>query len=125
MLDIKPISGVHIYRGDFRSIDILNDIANLSSNRPPDVIISDMLMNTSGITSADHYRSVELVLDALDLCKDILKYNGTFLAKYLPGSDEKDLIQEIKNVFQEYKLMKPKASRSESSEIYVLCMKKK
>lgn len=70
---------------------------------------------------------MELVHDALEFTApdSVLKHNGSFLAKYLRGSDEQELIQVLKERFTEVKIIKPKASRQESKEMYVLALNKK
>jgi 23S rRNA (uridine2552-2'-O)-methyltransferase len=123
-LPIEPINGVHIYQGDFRSPSIINSITTIAPNRRIDVVLSDMLMNTSGISSADHSRSIDLVINALELAQELLRPGGSFLAKFLRGSDDKYLVDECGKVFSSTKLVKPKSSRSESAEIYILCLKK-
>ena len=86
-----------------------------------------MLHNTTGDKSRDHFLSMELVLDALEFTSpnSVLKRKGSFLAKYLRGSDEQDLIDEVKERFNVCKIIKPKASRQESKEMYILGMDKK
>ena len=86
-----------------------------------------MLHNTTGDKSRDHFLSVELVQDVLSFITpdDVLKPSGNLLTKYLQGGEEKDLIDEFKERFNNVKLVKPKASRSESKEMYILGMNKK
>ena len=83
-----------------------------------------MLQNVSGQHDVDHFRSIELSLTALEFCSRNVKPGGTFLCKFLRGSDDKELLDETKKIFSEIKLVKPKASRSESTEIYLLARKK-
>jgi 23S rRNA U2552 (ribose-2'-O)-methylase RlmE/FtsJ len=87
-------------------------------------ILSDMLQNVSGQHDVDHCRSVELSLTALEFCVHSLKPGGTFLCKFLRGRDDKELVSETEKHFGDVRLVKPKASRSESSEIYLLARKK-
>jgi 23S rRNA U2552 (ribose-2'-O)-methylase RlmE/FtsJ len=87
-------------------------------------ILSDMLQNVSGQHDVDHCRSVELSLTALEFCVHSLKPGGSFLCKFLRGRDDKELVFETEKHFGDVRLVKPKASRSESSEIYLLARKK-
>lgn len=88
---------------------------------------SDMLHNTTGDKSRDHFLSMDLVHEALEFTSSnaVLKPRGSFLAKYLRGSDEQDLVSEVKERFHTCKIIKPKASRMESKEMYILGMNKK
>ena len=83
-----------------------------------------MLQNVSGQHDVDHYRSIELSLTALSFCAQNLKHGGSFVCKFLRGSDDKELLQEAKRYFEDVKVVKPKASRNESAEIYLLARKK-
>jgi 23S rRNA U2552 (ribose-2'-O)-methylase RlmE/FtsJ len=104
------------------------------------VIVSDRLQNTSGDTDRDHFLSMELTHSILDFCsssgtgtgarageegrgRGMLKRNGSVLMKYLRGSDEKELTLRIQEMFQEHRVVKSKASRQESREVYLLCLK--
>lgn len=83
-----------------------------------------MLQNVSGQHDVDHCRSIELSLTALAFCEHSLKPGGSFLCKFLRGRDDKDLISEAEKHFGDVRLVKPKASRSESTEIYLLARRK-
>lgn len=83
-----------------------------------------MLQNVSGQHDVDHCRSIELSLTALTFSVRNLKLGGSFVCKFLRGSDDKELLGEAKHFFGDVKLVKPKASRSESAEIYLLARKK-
>ncbi len=125
LLNIVEISNVHFIQGDFNDPPTKEKIATFSQNRQIDVVISDMLQNTSGIKSADHYKSIDLCLNALEFSSQHVVKNGSFLCKFLRGSDDNELIEAAKVVFNEVKIVKPKASRTESSEIYLLALRKK
>ena len=83
-----------------------------------------MLQNMSGQHDVDHFRSIELSLMALEFCSGNLKPGGSFLCKFLRGRDDKELIAEAERFFGKVHLVKPKASRSESSEMYLLARSK-
>jgi 23S rRNA (uridine2552-2'-O)-methyltransferase len=85
-----------------------------------------MLQNTTGHHSTDHFRSIELCMTVLDFAStDVLRPGGSLLCKFLRGSDDNELLGEAKELFEDVKLVKPKASRSESTEIYLLARRKK
>lgn len=89
------------------------------------VILSDMAPRTSGHRELDHLRSIALAQQALNTAIELLTENGTFFCKVFQGKDLPSFIEQCKKVFDVVKLIKPKGSRSESVEIFVLCMKKK
>ena len=84
-----------------------------------------MLENMTGQHDIDHYRSIELSMAILHFCSRSLKTGGSFLCKFLRGRDDKDLIAEASGIFESVKLVKPKASRNESTEIYLYASKKR
>ncbi len=90
-----------------------------------DVILSDMAPKTTGIRSVDSQRSLDLNLRVLQLAEEFLKPNGNILVKAFQGSKIDLLIHNYKKVFTNVKLCKPKSSRSESVEIFLLGKLKK
>ena len=91
--------------------------------RQPNVILSDMLMNTSG-TKADHHRSMELAYSVLYFANEFLAPGGNLVCKILKGEDDKELLAAFKETFKTAKFAKPEASRAESSEIYIVGLSK-
>jgi 23S rRNA (uridine2552-2'-O)-methyltransferase len=125
LLPFQRIDGVVSFQGNFLSKEIKVELQSHLNGRSIDVILSDMLQNTTGDHDRDHSSSMELTHHILDYSKNVLKKNGTFLGKYLRGSDEKEMISRVKEMFVSHKIIKPLASRQESSEIYILCQGKK
>jgi 23S rRNA (uridine2552-2'-O)-methyltransferase len=126
LLPMDPISNTIIIQGDFNDSKVQDQLFFLSDkNGKADVVLSDMLQNASGHRSSDHFRSIELCLSALDFCETCLSKGGHFLCKFLRGSDDNELTDAAREMFTDVKIVKPKASRNESSEIYLLAMKKK
>lgn len=120
LLQFPPIKNCFIIQGDIFSSDISSKIRNISKERLSNVILSDMLPNSSGHHSTDHFRSMDICFKTLEFCKIHLKPGGIFFCKYLRGQDDKELVDEAKRVFKEVIIVKPKASRTESTEIYFL-----
>lgn len=85
-----------------------------------DVVLSDMAPNTTGHRQTDHIRIIGLVEAAYDFAVEILKPNGVFLAKVFQGGTEGELLNRMKRDFTTVRHVKPKASRQESAESYVL-----
>jgi 23S rRNA (uridine2552-2'-O)-methyltransferase len=119
LLPIAPVPGVEFQVLDFldpEAPQILRDwLGGLA-----DVVLSDMAPNATGHRKTDHLRIMGLVERAAEFACEILAEGGTFLAKVLQGGTETELLTELKRRFAEVQHVKPKASRAESSELYVL-----
>ena len=88
--------------------------------RKADVVLSDLAPNVSGIWELDHVRQIELAEAALKIARGVLKPGGNVLIKVFQGELMDGLVRKVKRHFRRVKLVKPKASRSRSAEIYVL-----
>ncbi|UCD44388.1 MAG: RlmE family RNA methyltransferase [Candidatus Bathyarchaeota archaeon] len=86
-----------------------------------DVVLSDLAPNVSGVWDLDQYRQIELARAALNLAKTLLKPRGWFVVKVFQGSEYDAFLKELRKDFGFVKIEKPKASRKESAETYVLC----
>ena len=86
-----------------------------------DVVLSDMASNTSGNKELDSYRTGELCLNAMNLSKKILNYDGVFLSKLFMGSIFKEINETAKKSFKKVVIYKPLSSKKESKEIYIYC----
>lgn len=119
LLSIEPLPGV-----DFRVLDFLDpDAPQILKDwlgGPADVVLSDMAANATGHRQTDHLRIIGLVECAAEFACEVLAEGGIFLAKVLQGGTETALLAELKRQFAEVRRVKPKASRAESSELYVL-----
>jgi 23S rRNA (uridine2552-2'-O)-methyltransferase len=120
LLVMDKVGNFPVLVGDFTSMQIQAEIRSLSDGRQPTVILSDMMSNTTGNKMTDHFRSMELCFSVLDFCETNLATGGKFLCKYFRGEDEGDLVDAAKAMFSTVKLVKPKASRDESAEIFLL-----
>lgn len=121
LLDIPPIPGAHLIKGDATDPENQQKIVELLGGRP-DLFLSDMAPNTSGHASTDHMRIVLLAEMALELAFTMLNPGGHFVAKLFQGGAEKHLLEPLKQRFDVVKHAKPPASRKESSELYVVAM---
>jgi 23S rRNA (uridine2552-2'-O)-methyltransferase len=113
LLPIAPISGVTVLQGDFRE-------KVLVEGGQADVILSDVAPNLSGIGNVDQARALELTGAAIGFCRKALKPDGVFLVKAFQGEAFEELVSRLKSNFSKVKVVKPSASRGESSETYVL-----
>ena len=126
-VDIEPVSislpkNVKVLKLDIFEADNNNLEINVNS---VDVILSDMAPKTTGIRAVDSQRSLDLNQQVLEVSKELLKPNGAILVKAFQGSTMDTLRQDFKKMFAEVKLCKPKSSRSESVEIFLLGRMKK
>jgi 23S rRNA (uridine2552-2'-O)-methyltransferase len=90
---------------------------------PIDVVVSDVSPNVSGVWELDHARQIDLARHSLRIATSILKPKGNFFAKVFEGDMLNDFVKEIKPHFTFVKLIKPKASRARSAELYVVGMR--
>ncbi len=116
LLEIAPISGVTVLKGDFRDAKLLEALEGCRA----DVILSDVLPNLSGIANVDQARAAELTYAALELCQKALKPNGIFVVKAFQGEAFNEVLQRLKHEFVKVAVRKPEASRGESRETYVV-----
>lgn len=93
--------------------------------RMVDVVISDMLMNTSGINFRDHACSMDLCHAALIFASDTLKAGGHFICKFYQGAEDKALQKKLQKMFEKVHREKPESSRSDSKEAYFVALRRK
>jgi len=119
ILEMGAIPGV-----DFMVLDFLDpkapDLLKGELGGGADVVLSDMAANATGHRQTDHLKIMGLVEAAADFAKDVLAPGGAFLAKVLQGGTENALLAALKRDFAAVKHIKPAASRSDSSELYVV-----
>ncbi len=120
LLEIVPIPGVTILRGDCRQPQVQHAIAEAMRGRKADVVLSDLSPNISGIASTDQARAAELIRMAIEFCGQHLKPDGTLLAKAFHGASFGEVLAEIRRAFVDVQIRKPPASRGESRETYLL-----
>jgi 23S rRNA (uridine2552-2'-O)-methyltransferase len=120
LLPIDPIPGVDFIEGDFTAPDTLHALRDLVGNDRVDLVMSDMAPNISGNRAMDQPRSMALLDEALLFAREVLRPGGAFLAKAFQGEGIDAYTRELRSLFKTVKTIKPKASRSESREIYLL-----
>lgn len=118
---IDPIKGAIILQeSNFTDADIQEKIYSLLPNGKADVVLSDMAPNASGNSDLDSALIMNLVYSALKFSMRTLKKDGTFLCKVWNNQDVEKMFNALENLFSSVKRVKPKASRTESAEIYLL-----
>jgi 23S rRNA (uridine2552-2'-O)-methyltransferase len=120
LLPMEPIPGVEFLEGDFTAPETLAALRNLVGPTPVDLVMSDMAPNMSGNRTIDQPRSLALLEEALAFAREVLKPGGDLLFKAFQGEGIDALTRELKRDFKTVKTLKPKASRPESREIYLL-----
>lgn len=109
---------------EFLQADVLEPTNELREaierHRPFHLVMSDMAPKTTGIKIRDQARSLELAETALEYAKSCLQDNGSFVAKIFNGPDVPDFTNEVKASFEKVKTFKPKSSRSESKEVFLV-----
>lgn len=122
-LDILPmdaIVGVEFIQGDFGSDEVFEQLLKMVGSDAPQLVMSDIAPNMSGMADVDHLRSMHLVELALDFAEKTLKPGGDFLVKVFQGRDFQGFNQRLRKSFESVKVRKPEASRSRSPELYLL-----
>lgn len=120
LLDIAPLSDVHLIKGDFTEEEIFSSLENIVGDKKLDIVMSDMAPYSCGHSATDHIRIIYLCEMAFEFAKNNLKEGGCFIAKVLQGGMETGLLGEIKKSFKQIKHIKPDASRKDSSEKYIV-----
>jgi len=120
--EMDEIKNTTLIKGDFIDENIKNKIKNFL-NKKPDVIISDMAVNTTGIKDLDSLQTGELCKEAIYFAKDVLSKNGFFVSKIFMGSSFNEIVALSKKTFKEVKVFKPKSSRKDSKESFIICKK--
>ena len=92
-------------------------------NSKVDVVMSDMAVNTTGIKNIDSIQTGELCKEAMVFAKDLINENGYFISKIFMGGTFNEIVAEGKKYFKEVKVFKPKSSRKDSKESFIICKK--
>lgn len=119
--EVEPIAGAEIHVLDFLEDDA-DEKVKAWLNGPADVVMSDMAAASSGHKKTDHLRIMALCEAAAYFAFDVLKPGGTFVAKVLAGGAEGELQKVLKQKFKKVANFKPPASRSDSSEKFVVAI---
>lgn len=119
LLAMEPVPGAHLFQLDFMDDDAPARLRELFP-KGVDVVLSDMAPNTTGHAATDHLRIMGLLEAAYPFACEILRPGGSFVAKVFQGGAEKTLLMQMKQDFAQVRHAKPKSSRADSSEMYVV-----
>ena len=118
--EMEKIDNTIQIKGDFTDIDIQKKIKNYLT-KSSDVIMSDMAVNTTGIKNIDSIQTGELCKEAIIFSKDIISPKGFFISKIFMGGSFNEIVALGKKIFKEVKVFKPKSSRKDSKESFIIC----
>ena len=117
---MEKVDNVVQILGDFNEEVNQTKIKNLFKSNV-DVVLSDMAVNTTGNKNIDSIYTSELCKEAMLFSKKIIKKDGKFISKIFMGSTFNEIITETKLIFKEFKVFKPKSSRKDSKESFIIC----
>ena len=119
---MEPIGSSLQIQGDFTEEGVQEEIKKNTTSKV-DVVMSDMAVNTTGIKNIDSIQTGELCKEAMVFAKELLNVNGYFISKIFMGGTFNEIVAEGKKYFKEVKVFKPKSSRKDSKESFIICKK--
>ena len=119
---MEPIGSSIQIQGDFTEGNVQEEIKKNTMSKV-DVVMSDMAVNTTGIKNIDSIQTGELCKEAMVFAKNLLSENGYFISKIFMGGTFNEIVAEGKKYFKEVKVFKPKSSRKDSKESFIICKK--
>ena len=118
--EMEQIKNTIQIKGDFTDISVQNQIKEYL-NKKSDVVMSDMAVNTTGIKNIDSIQTGELCKEAMIFSKEVISEKGFFISKIFMGSTFNEIVALGKKIFKEVKVFKPKSSRKDSKESFIIC----
>ena len=119
---MEPIGNSVQIKGDFTEEKTKDEIKKNIKGKV-DIVMSDMAVDTTGIKNIDSIQTGELCKEAMFFAKDLMKENGYFISKIFMGGTFNEIVAEGKKYFKEVKVFKPKSSRKDSKESFIICRK--
>ncbi len=119
LLPVEALPPAHILEMDFTDPECAPRLLALLGG-PPDLVLSDMAPNTSGHRQTDHLRIAGLIEAAVDFAVSNLRPGGNFVAKAFQGGELDEVLKFLKGHFEKVRHVKPKASRADSSEVFLV-----
>ena len=120
LLPVDPMAHMEFIQGDFTEQSVLEELLQVLENKEVDLVLSDMAPNISGIKAVDQPRAMYLAELALDLAQNVLREKGDFLIKVFQGAEFDQYFKTLREHFDKVITRKPKASKSNSREVYLL-----
>ncbi|MFQ5998629.1 MAG: RlmE family RNA methyltransferase [Candidatus Bathyarchaeia archaeon] len=124
-VDIKnveplPTENVQVIQVDLLQQSSIDDIRRFLQKKQ-NAVLSDCSPNVSGVWEVDHERQAELAFRSLEIARSCLIEKGSLIVKFFDGPRLHEFLRELKKVFREVRIMKPKASKAKSAEVYIIC----
>ncbi len=123
LLPMDALPNVQFIQGDIHDDKIFEELLRSVGADGADLVMSDIAPNISGTRAVDQPRSMYLVELALDLARRVLKPRGNFICKVFQGAGIDEFVADVRNSFERVRVMKPKASRTGSREVYLVARK--
>lgn len=120
LLPMDPIPAVEFIQGDFEDEAVCRRLLDATGEAGADLVMSDMAPNISGSRAVDQPRSMALAELALDTARRVLKPGGSFVCKVFQGEGFDAFVADARRSFERVRVMKPKASRAGSREVYLV-----
>ena len=120
LLPMDSLPDVEFVQGDFRDDKIFEKLLRAVGQDGADLVISDIAPNITGTKAVDQPRSMYLVELALDMARRVLKPRGSFVCKVFQGEGFDEFVRDVRNSFERVRVIKPKASRAGSREVYLV-----
>ncbi len=118
--EMQEIKNTIQIKGNFLETDIQNQIKSYLK-KGSDLVMSDMAINTTGIKDVDSIQTGELCKEAMFFSKDVMSKKGYFVSKIFMGSTFNEIVALGKKFFKEVRVFKPKSSRKDSKESFIIC----
>tara|TARA_B100001057_G_scaffold499610_1_gene610959 strand:+ start:649 stop:1269 length:621 start_codon:yes stop_codon:yes gene_type:complete len=120
--EMEKIKNTIQIKGDFTDPEVQNKVKNFIKSKI-DIVLSDMAVNTTGIKNIDAIQTGELCKAAMIFSKEVIFERGYFISKIFMGSSFNEIVALGKKIFKEVKVFKPKSSRKDSKESFIICKK--
>lgn len=120
LLPMDPVPAVEFIQGDFEDEAVCRRLLDATGDAGADLVMSDMAPNISGSRAVDQPRSMALAELALDTARRVLKPGGSFVCKVFQGEGFDAFVADARRSFERVRVMKPKASRAGSREVYLV-----
>ena len=120
--NMEEINNTIQIKGDFTKNDIQDQIKSYLKKKS-DIVMSDMAVNTTGIKNVDSIQTGELCKEAIIFSKDVISDKGFFISKIFMGGTFNEIVAAGKKIFKEVRVFKPKSSRKDSKESFIICKK--
>ena len=120
LLPMDSLPDVEFVQGDFQDDEIFEQLLQAVGEGGADLVMSDIAPNITGTKAVDQPRSMYLVELALDMARRVLKPRGNFVCKVFQGEGFDEFVRDARNSFERVRVIKPKASRTGSREVYLV-----